>query len=134
MVIRLSQSDRVNEWDEEAVAELFAGLNESSKSVLSAIARASLGEEGSIKEEVLARSLEHSMREVREIAKEINLSANDNAYASLVSLTISAEVLPNGRTVDDRRFSMADHIAEWVRNAEREEARSIGHPLLGGNA
>ncbi|MCB0977620.1 MAG: hypothetical protein KDB02_09190 [Acidimicrobiales bacterium] len=131
MVIRLSQGDRFNDWDAEAIAQLFEDMPEMSKAVLSAVARGTLSEEGSVKEDVLARSLEHSIREVREIAREINTHAHDNAFGSVISITTSTETLPNGRTRDDRRFRMEEHVAQWVREAERDEAKRNPNPLLG---
>src|SRR5690606_9978966 len=115
MVIRLSQGDRFNEWDQETISEFFHELPETSKTVLSAVARAVLGDEGSINDEVLARSMEHSVREVRDIARAINTQAQDNSYVALLTITTPTETLPNGRTRDDRRFGMAEHVAEWVR-------------------
>lgn len=131
MVIRLSQGDRFNEWDQETISQFFHELPETSKSVLSSVARASLSDEGSLNDEVLARSMEHSVREVRDIARSINTAAQDSAYVPLLSITTQTETLPNGRTRDDRRFSVAEHIAEWVREAEREELKNMSHPLLG---
>jgi hypothetical protein len=131
MVIRLSQGDRFNDWDQETIIQFFHELPETSKTVLSSVARASLGEEGSLNDEVLARSMEHSVREVRDIARDINTKAMDNSYARILEITTQTETLPNGRTRDDRRFAVAEHLAEWVREAEREELKNMPHPLLG---
>lgn len=131
MVLRLSQSESMQEWDQEAVAEFFVELSETAKSVLSLVARASLDDEGSVKEDEVARSIEHSVREVREAVKATNAQASDNTFAPLITTKTTTETLPNGRTRDDRRLTMPDSIAEWVREAEREEARKLRNPLLG---
>lgn len=131
MVIRLSRSDAMNEWDQDAISQLFHDVPEMSKALLSAVARGSLGEEQSVKEDVVARSMEHSVREIREVAKEINARAMDDAYGRIIAITTTTETLPNGRMRDERRFSMSTELAEWVREAEREEAKQAPHPLLG---
>jgi hypothetical protein len=40
------------------------------------------------------------------------------------------ETLPNGRTREQRLFSMTTEMAILVREAEQEELRSAPHPLL----
>lgn len=131
MVIRLSRSDAMNEWDQEAVTQLFHDVSEMEKAVLSAVARGSLGEEQSVREDIVARSMEHSVREIREIAREINSRATDDLFGRIIAITTTTETLPNGRMRDERRFSMSEELAEWVREAEREEAKQAPHPLLG---
>ena len=131
MILRLSHSDRMNEWDEEAVTSLFNEATEMEKAVLSAVARGSLTEEESVKEEDLPRSMEHTLREVREIAKAINERAIENDYGRLIAIKSVTETLPNGRTREERRFAVQEHVAEWIREAERAEARSARNPLLG---
>ena len=131
MVLRLSQSDRMNEWDEESVTALFNEATEMEKAVLSAVARGSLSDDESVREDELARSMEHTLREVREIAKALNERSIENDYGRLISIRTVTETLPNGRTREERRFAVQEHVAEWIREAERVEARNARNPLLG---
>lgn len=131
MVIRLSQSDKMHEWDEESISQVFHDAPEMAKAVLSAVARGTLGEDGHVKEDELARSMEHSLREVRELARELNKNATDNAYGPVIGIQTTTETLPNGRTREERQLLMDPKIAEWVRAAEREELKQSPHPLLG---
>ncbi len=130
MVLRLSKTESMQEWDQEAISRFFLELPERAKAVVSAVARASMDEEGSAKEDAIGRSIEHSVREVRDIVKSANAQATDDMFGPIITTKTLTETLPNGRTRDDRRLSMPTHLAEWVREAEREEARSIRNPLI----
>lgn len=129
MILRISARARLKEWDQAALSELFHGLDEPSKSVLSAVARASLAKT-TIDDVAVAEAIEFTRREVLGITREFNEQAGGLGYPPLVVVRQEVETLPNGRTREQRVFTMITELAVMVREAEQEELRAEPHPLL----
>lgn len=130
MILRISARARLKEWDQGALSELFHGLDEPSKSVLSTVARAMLAKT-TIDDVAVAEAIEFTRREVLGITREINEQANALGYPPVVVVRQEVETLPNGRTREQRLFTMTTELASMVRGAEQEELAAEPHPLLG---
>jgi FixJ family two-component response regulator len=129
MILRMTARARLKEWDQEAFSELFHRLDEPTKSVLSAVARAMLAKK-TIDDLAVAESIEFTRREVLGIARELNEEATTLGYPAVLMIRQEVETLPNGRTREQRLFSMTTEMAILVREAEQEELRAAPHPLL----
>lgn len=130
MILRISARARLKEWDQGALSELFHGLDEPSKSVLSTVGRAMLAKT-TIDDVAVAEAIEFTRREVLGITREINEQANALGYPPVVVVRQEVETLPNGRTREQRLFTMTTELASMVRGAEQEELAAEPHPLLG---
>lgn len=130
MILRISARARLKEWDHAALAEVFHGLDEPSKSVLSAVTRATLAK-NPIDDVGVADAIEFTRREVLGITRELNELANSLGYPPVVVVRNEIETLPNGRTREQRLLTMTMELATMVREAEQEELRAEPHPLLG---
>ena len=130
MILRISARARLKEWDQGALSELFHGLDEPSKSVLSTVGRAMLAKT-TIDDVAVAEAIEVTRREVLGITREINEQANALGYPPVVVVRQEVETLPNGRTREQRLFTMTTELASMVRGAEQEELAAEPHPLLG---
>ncbi len=119
-ISRLVARASVVPWTDEAVAELFDEVDETCRALLSVIAR-SVTADKDLSDEDAATKLELSVREVREIARDINEVAQRDKREPVVSLRDTSVVLRNGRTVQKRMFAMTDTVARAVRAHERSE-------------
>lgn len=129
MILRISARARLKDWDQEALSELFHSLDEPSKSVLSAVARATLAK-SSIDDVAVSEAIEFTRREVLGITRELNEQVNGLGYPPVVVIRNEVETLPNGRTREQRLFTMTAELAAMIREAEQEELRAAPHPLL----
>ncbi len=133
MILRISARARLKDWDQAALSELFHGLDEPSKSVLSAVARATLGKQ-TIDDLAVSEAIELTRREVLGITRECNEEANGLGFPPAVVIRQDIETLPNGRTREQRLLTMTPELAAMVREAEQEELRAAPHPLLSDQA
>ena len=129
MILRISARARLKQWDQGAFSELFHSLDEPSKSVLSATARAAVAKKA-IDDLAIAEAIEFTRREVLGITRELNELANSLGYPPVVVVRNEIETLPNGRTREQRLLTMTVELATMVREAEQEELRAQPHPLL----
>ena len=129
MILRISARARLKDWDQAALSELFHQLDEPSKSVLSVVGRATLAKKA-IDDVAVSEAIEFTRREVLGITRELNEQANASGYPALIVVRQEVETLPNGRTREQRLFSMTTELALLVREAEQEELRAAPHPLL----
>lgn len=129
MILRISARARLKDWDQAALSELFHTLDEPSKSVLSVVGRATLAKKA-IDDVAVSEAIEFTRREVLGITRELNEQANASGYPALIVVRQEVETLPNGRTREQRLFSMTTELALLVREAEQEELRAAPHPLL----
>ena len=127
MILRISARARLKDWDQAALSELFHQLDEPSKSVLSVVGRATLAKKAI---DGLNNKVVNGRPEVLGITRELNEQANASGYPALIVVRQEVETLPNGRTREQRLFSMTTELALLVREAEQEELRAAPHPLL----
>ena len=112
------------EWDGDAVAELWNDIDESSRSVLAFVGRASAaGKELDLAE--AARLLQITPRETTAIVNELNNTARDANRPQLIATRVISERLPNGRTAEKRVFQMDPEVADIVCAAERAELLEV---------
>lgn len=130
MILRISARARLKDWDQGALSELFHQLDEPSKSVLSVVGRATLAKK-TIDDVAVSEAIEFTRREVLGITRELNEQAHASGFPALIVVRQEVETLPNGRTREQRLFTMATELALLVREAEQEELRAAPHPLLG---
>jgi hypothetical protein len=130
-VVRLSARANLQQWDTDAVAELFLAADEASKSVLSAVARRTIA--GSpVTDEALATLVELGRREILGVIREINLRAARGKRPQLMIVREVSEPTPDGRTSEKRVLGMSIEIAEMIRKAEEIERTVAPHPLQRG--
>lgn len=129
-VLRISARAAVTDWDMDSLTELFGGLDEAAKAVISGVARATLAR-GSIIDHDLAKIVEITQREVMGVVREVNELAGKASHPALVGAQTIVEPLPNGRTQEQRHLSMQRPLAELVKAVEKEELAALPHPLMG---
>ncbi len=128
-ILRAIARASVEPWDSESINNVFAEVDEASKSLLAFVARAAV-EEGELLDQDAARRLQLTVREAVGIMNEVNALARDANRPSLINARITSERLPNGRTKDKRVFLMDLDIAEFVKEAEKADLRDnpVGDP------
>jgi hypothetical protein len=123
-------------WDEDSITELFHGVDELSRSLLSFVARAVLaGQE--LSEADAARKIQLSVRETLAIQRELNELAKAEDRPALINQRTITESLPSGRSTTTRVLSMEEEVAKLVSAAERHELLGDGAasgPVAGGSA
>lgn len=129
-VLRIVARAAVSEWTMDSLSELFGGLDEAAKGVVSGVARATLVR-GSVVDHDLAKQVEISQREVIGVIRDVNDQASKAAHPALVGSQTIVESLPNGRTQEQRYLSMPRPLAEMVRAVEKAELEAGPHPLMG---
>lgn len=117
-VARLVAKASVVPWTDEAVAELFDDVDEASRSVLALVARSAAASKD-LNDQEAADSLELSVREVRDIVRDINELATRGKREPIVGFREATVVLRNGRSAQRRLFVMADSVVRAVRAHER---------------
>lgn len=129
LILRLTARANLEEWDQESITSLFHEIDEPSRSVVSAVARATTAK-GAIPDTEASASIEMTKREVLGICRELNERAQELNRPGLIQVRQENEVLPNGRTRERRMLSVDRMVADLVREAEREELASSG-PMPG---
>lgn len=129
MILRIASRARLVAWDKDGVLTMFAEVDEPTRSVLSAVSRSSLAGT-SLSDHQIAESIEIPQRELLGIVRELNERAQAGARFPLVIVRQETEVLPNGRTREQRILGMDTELASYVRDAERAELAANPHPLL----
>lgn len=130
MVLKIVTRARLSPWDQDAMTSFFLELDEPSRSVLSAAAKAVLAG-GALADRPLADRIEMPQREVLGIVREVNERAADQGREQVVVLIQDTQVLANGRTQDQRLVSIQADVAPLIREAEKAERAANPHPLLG---
>lgn len=118
----------VDPWGAESITELFTEVDELSRTLLSLIARGT-GSGKELTEVDLAVMIQLSGRETIGIMRELNIMARDSNHPNLIIPRMISEALPNGRTMQKRVLTMADDIAQLVRDAERADMLTDPNPL-----
>lgn len=123
LILRLTARANLEPWDLESVGTLFNSVDEPTRSVLSAVSRATLAK-GAVPDTEASASIEMTQREVLGICRELNEQAQEHNRPGLVVVKQENEVLPNGRSRERRMLSIDRTVAELVREVEREELAS----------
>lgn len=132
MILRITSRASLEPWDQESISSLFHSVDEPSRSVISAVSRATTAK-GAVFDADAAASIEMTTREVLGICRELSEVVHDLNRPPLILVKQENEVLPNGRTRERRMLSVDRMVADLVREAEREElANSSG--VLPNNA
>lgn len=129
-VVRLGVRAQLDPWDRDEVARLFDEADETSKMLLSVVARGTLAQ-GHVAENDAAEQLQMQVREVHGILREVVDWAEENNHSAPVQTRKNEEVMSSGR-VRERRVLYMDRVnAEWIRQIEKEELASSPHALGG---
>jgi len=123
-VARLVARASVVPWTKEAIEEFFDDLDETSKALLSFVARHIVAGKDVGYDEA-TEALELSQREIRAITAEINVAAQRNKYAPLVAARETTVVLRNGRQVQRWLYTMDDSVARMIRAVERADLANV---------
>ena len=125
-VVRLMTQASIEPWTEEAMAEIFDEVDEVSRLLLSAVAKATLG--GSpLAEPDAVKAIQLDWRETMGIVRELNEAASERSHEALVLRRTISETLPNGRTRDVRVLTMEGEVANFVSAADRAQLMADGH-------
>ena len=128
-VIRLVQQESMADWDEESLQTYFEEVDEATRTLLAFVARAALlGKPFS--DVQAADAIQLSARETATVLRDANDRAREMQRAPILVVRSTTEVLPNGRTVDLRLFTMPEATARMIRNVERAHQEQNPHPLL----
>lgn len=130
MVLRIVTRARLSPWDQETLNAFFMELDEPSRSVLSAAAKAVVAG-APMAERALADSIELPPREVLAIVREINEQVTALEREQFVVLQKDTQVLPNGRTQEQRLVWIESAAAPMILEAEKADLAANPHPLLG---
>jgi hypothetical protein len=125
-VVRLMTQASIEPWTEVAVAEIFDEVDEITRVLLSAVAKATLGG-APLTEPDAVRAIQLDWRETMGIVRELNEAAGEDAHAPLVLRKTISETLPNGRTRDVRVLTMEGEVANFVSAADRAQLQADGH-------
>jgi hypothetical protein len=124
-VLRAIARATAQDWDNDSVAELWEGIDESSRSVIAFVARAAAADvELDIVE--AARKLQITPRETTAIINELTNTARESNRPSLITTRVVNERLPNGRTTEKRVLQMDPDLAAVIRDTERAELLDVG--------
>ena len=128
-VLRITARERLQEWDAEAIAELFSQVDEATRSVLFTVAR-SAQSGSSMSDTEVSLAIEVAQREVMAIIREVNERASEADRFPVLVAQQDVEVLPNGRTRERRVLVMDREIAGHIVAAQRAELEAAPHPLM----
>jgi hypothetical protein len=113
----VSQASRVP-WTKESIEDFFDSLDETSKALLSLVARYTVADK-QVGYEDATQALELSEREIKDIAREINLDAQRNNFEPVVAARETSVLLRSGRMAQRWMFVMAEPVARMIRAHER---------------
>lgn len=119
------------EWDLEAMTAIFDGSDEITRTLLSVVARATLGDK-QVSDRDVAEATQLSVRESTAIIRELNELAREENRPNVLVRNPTTERLPNGRLTEKIVVAMEPEIAELI--AEAERADLAANPLPGTTA
>lgn len=126
-VIHLSMLDSLQEWDQDEVSELFAGLTEDRKAVL-ALCASAIDSGRSVTADAVAEKLQlplsHIMKGIRDLAE----TARERSRPQLVRVRMTTSTTATGREVKRREVEVDADIAKMLLAAEQAD---IGAPGTG---
>jgi hypothetical protein len=127
-VTRLIVEASREEWDPDAVEELFLEADEGARSLLSVVASAALsGKELAAGDAV--KKLELRMRDLAELLAPLEAAARQANRRPLFEMQPGERQGPGGRKVKVHNIVMKRDVAEMVRTAELKAREVEPHPL-----
>lgn len=132
MILRIAARARLAPWEQAEVTAMFEEVDEATRSVFSAVSRSSIAGT-TVSDHQIAESIEIPQRELLGIVRELNERAQTASRLPLIVVRQDTEMLPNGRTREQRILSMDTDLAGLIREAERLERAANPHPLLSDN-
>ena len=117
-VLRLINQASIEPWDESSVTDFFDSVDEPTRTLLSAVAAATLRDEP-LRESEAVSAIQMNRREMIGMMREVNDLARDAGRQTLVKARTVEEELANGRTREVRVLAMADDVARYVVEADR---------------
>jgi hypothetical protein len=127
-VLRAIAKASIIPWDNESVTDVFAELDEASRSILSFVSRSVLADKD-ISEQDLAGQVQLNPRELAGIVNELIARSRTDNRPNLVYSRGITERLPNGRTRDTRVYLMDPELAKLVREVEKADLLGATSPL-----
>jgi len=129
-VLRSVARASLESWDAPAIQAVWNELDEISKSLLSAVARSTLGG-SALSLSDAGSAIQHSAREAVGVVRELNdLELSENR-PPLVGIRTVSETQANGRIADTKVFSMSEEVSALIQEAERIEMQNAPDPLAG---
>lgn len=129
-IARVATRAELEEWDEQAVEKLFLDADEVLRSLLSAVARATVAEKPAVDEDI-ASVLELKVRDLNNIVMVVGAAAQQDNKVPLVQFRTDEELNAAGQTVRMRKLVMTPEVAQMVRAAEKKAREIEPHPLEG---
>jgi hypothetical protein len=126
-VARLVARASVVPWTKEAIEAFFEDIEETSRALLSFVARSVVANKD-VGSEDAAEALELNVREIRAITGEINEAANRSKFEPLIASREAEVQLRSGRTVQRRLYTMNEQVARMIRAHERAGLAQIESP------
>ena len=123
-VSRLVSQASLVPWDKEGLGDFFDSVEETGKSLLSLVARYTVAGKD-VGYDQATEQLELSEREVREIARELNLGAQRQHFEPLLVTQETAVQLRSGRMAQRWMFIMAEPVARMLRAHERADMEGV---------
>ena len=119
-VLRAIARASIGPWDKDLINELWSEIDESSRSLISFVARASAsGNELDVAD--AARKLQVTPRETNAIVVELNNLARDKDRLTLLNARNVTERQPNGRMTEKRVLQIDPEIADIIREVEKAD-------------
>lgn len=129
-VLVLMAKGSMQAWDQAGLDELYAELDEMSKTILSLAARGP-AQGQTVTADEIAGSLGLPIGELMNLIRALNAKADERKRPPLVPIRIDNETLPNGRDVRRRFVEMNDTVVGLVQVAEKAEREALPHHLQG---
>ncbi len=123
-VLRIIARADMVPWSDDTFMEMFNGVDEPTRAVLSTVAKAAESDKRLTDDEITART-ELGIREILQLIREVNEQAKADHHPTLVFSQTGSVTLPNGRVRDQRQFYMTAEVAALVRAAEAAEHAEI---------
>jgi hypothetical protein len=127
-VTKLIAKSSLEEWDKEAIDELFLGADEGVRSLLSVVASAALKEQDITASEA-AHALELKLKDLGDIMTPLDEAAREGGRKPILEWVLGERVGPAGRPRQVRNLVMQRDVAEMVRAIELEARKFEPHPL-----
>ncbi len=117
-VTRLAARASAQVWDAESMTEVFATVDDASRSLLVLAARTSAAG-AAIDAVEAARVLELGVRETAAIVNELNSIARETNRPNLITAPAVTQRSPDGSMTERRMIQMDPELVELVQAAER---------------
>lgn len=127
-VLHLMAKDAIKQWDVDGIRTVLHEQDETTKAVLSAVARNTIADEETSTDE-LSQSLGLSISDLVGRVQRVNESGFDQLRPAVAGMRAREDVLPSGRSVRKRVIDMTEHVATLIQMVEAEERAASPHHL-----